>query len=415
MVHNPYMADWTPLRNALASVEDRVTYTWAELEEMIGGLPRSAYVYDAFWRGDRSRWRGFTAVDVKFHESVTFVRRVSGAAGIVVLVGCVKTKLDRSAPAQDLYTSPLFLKQRAYAESTGAPWFVLSAEHGLVRPETVLEPYERRLSAQPRDYRRAWGIRVVGQLTETIGPLDGKVVHLHAGSAYTDAIRDLLRSEGAEVEEPLRGLSLGKRLSWYRDGAPPAAPSSPASVDAPEVPELVERLCAPGSAVTPAEFQATGGAGLRTPGLYSWWVDRDGACELAAGLRHPVEPGLIYAGQAGATRPRSGRRSRNTLWGRIRSMHLGRRHEFSTFRRSLGSVLASAWDEPDIDEERLSAWMHRHLRLIAVPVDDADALGDLEAAVLAALDPPLNLSKMPRNPVRDRLTTLRRPHGRNSS
>ena len=32
-------------------------------------------------------------------------------------------------------------------------------------------------------------------------------------------------------------------------------------------------------------------------------------------------------------------------------MHLGERHEFSTFRLSLGSVFAAARDAPEIDEE----------------------------------------------------------------
>lgn len=46
----------------------------------------------------------------------------------VVLVGCVKRKLSHPAPARDLYTSPLFAKGRAYAEASGAAWFVLSAQ-----------------------------------------------------------------------------------------------------------------------------------------------------------------------------------------------------------------------------------------------------------------------------------------------
>jgi hypothetical protein len=166
--------------------------------------------------------------------------------------------------------------------------------------------------------------------------------------------------------------------------------------------------------MTPADFLATGGAGLRFPGLYSWWSDSDGAADLTAGLGHTIERGLIYAGLAGATRSRSGRKSTNTLWGRIRGMHLGGRHEFSTFRLSLGSVLANARGETEIDEVGLTAWMHEHLRLIAVPVEDADALNGLETAVLADLNPPLNLDKMLRNPTRDKLTELRRLHSRKS-
>lgn len=138
----------------------------------------------------------------------------------------------------------------------------------------------------------------------------------------------------------------------------------------------------------------------------------EGAADLSRGLDHPVTPGLIYAGLAGATRSRSGRKSKNTLWGRIKSMHLGGRHEFSTFRLSLGSILAEARGDVDIDEEALTAWMHEHLRLVAVPVANADTLGDVETAILTELDPPLNLDKVRRTPLRVHLSALRKAHGR---
>ena len=148
----------------------------------------------------------------------------------------------------------------------------------------------------------------------------------------------------------------------------------------------------------------------RMPGLYSWWVDEQGARLLSAGLGHAVDPGLLYAGLAGATRSRSGRKSANTLRGRIGSMHLGGNHNFSTFRLSLGSILAAARGQDRIDEGQLTAWMHEHLRLIAVPVDDADMLDALETEVLAVLDPPLNLDKRPKTPLREQLTQLRRTY-----
>lgn len=207
-------------------------------------------------------------------------------------------------------------------------------------------------------------------------------------------------------------MSMGERLAWYGTQGAASVPTPLAMAQDSDVSTLVEQLGNHSEAITPGEFLASGLSGLSVPGLYSWWVDAEGAATLTAGLHHAVDSGLIYAGLAGATRPRSGRKSKNTLWGRVRGMHLGGRHEFSTFRLSLGSILARAWDEAEIDEERLTAWMHQHLRIIAVPVDDADSLDGLESTVLADLDPPLNLDKMPRTPVRAELTLLRRRYNR---
>lgn len=174
----------------------------------------------------------------------------------------------------------------------------------------------------------------------------------------------------------------------------------------------IEALTDSTRAQSPADFLARSGVGLRSPGLYSWWVDEDGAVELTRGLGFEISAGLLYAGLAGATRSRSGLKSKNTLWGRIRGMHLGGRHEFSTFRLSLGSILASTRGELEIDEDKLTAWMHQHLRVVAIPFTNADTLGELEGDVLRALDPPLNLDKVTRNPLRARLSELRRQHGR---
>lgn len=124
----------------------------------------------------------------------------------MVLVGCVKSKLDRPAPARELYTSALFRKQRAYAEATGVPWFVLSAEYGLVEPTRMIEPYELHLASTSRAYRTGWGRRVVDDLAAKLGGLGSLVIEIHAGAAYVEALRDGLAGAGATIVEPLAGL-----------------------------------------------------------------------------------------------------------------------------------------------------------------------------------------------------------------
>jgi hypothetical protein len=55
----------------------------------------------------------------------------------MILLGCVKRKRDHPATAKDLYSSPLWAGRRAYAESSGVPWLILSAKHGLVDPSAT--------------------------------------------------------------------------------------------------------------------------------------------------------------------------------------------------------------------------------------------------------------------------------------
>jgi len=195
---------------------------------------------------------------------------------------------------------------------------------------------------------------------------------------------------------------MGRRLAWYGD----IVEEPLAELD--DVGRCVGALRNSASTISPREFIAQGKAVVDRPGLYSWWVDQAGADDLSRGLGLPIECGLIYAGLAGATRWPSGKRSNNTLWLRVMTMHLGGNHEFSTFRRTLGAILAQANGANHIDENALTQWMHDHLKIITIPYDDRDALGRLERDVLGQLDPPLNLQGMPPTPARRRLKELRR-------
>lgn len=318
----------------------------------------------------------------------------------VVLVGCVKSKRPSGAPAKDLYTSDYFAKMRAYAESTGTPWFILSAEHGLVAPDDWLEPYDCYLAKMSPDYRRDWGRKVARQLEEALGPLPGRAFDIHAGAPYVKAVEAAVGPKGAVIIDQLKGLPFGQRLSWYLQQA--SAPTDDAG-------EIVAQLSDRSQARSLGDVLKSAGNGLRSPGLYSWWVDDAGAGDLSVGLEHEIAPGLIYAGLAGATR-RGGATSSNTLWGRITTMHLGKKHEFSTLRWSLGSILAQANGQSTIDEARLTLWMHAHLRVVLIPLANAHTLNDLETDILSELDPPLNLAKVARTPLRQRLSALRKQY-----
>jgi hypothetical protein len=129
----------------------------------------------------------------------------------VGLVACSRAKAEQRAPARELYLSPLFRAARAYAERRYAQWFVLSARHGLVDPDTVLEPYDlslRQLSARDREQ---WGNRVAVELTDRFSA--GTVLWFHAGALYRDSIAPAVSHR---VRFPLAGLGIGQQLAWYR-------------------------------------------------------------------------------------------------------------------------------------------------------------------------------------------------------
>lgn len=128
------------------------------------------------------------------------------------LVSCVGQKAGAATKAKDLYLSDWFLKARRYVEQAQSPWFILSAEFGMVHPETVIPPYERTLNHMGVTERRAWAKRVIAQMERNL-PSSNEIVVL-AGQRYREFLTDYLRSKTKHVRVPLEGLRIGEQLSW---------------------------------------------------------------------------------------------------------------------------------------------------------------------------------------------------------
>ncbi len=119
------------------------------------------------------------------------------------LVSCVARKRARPASARELYVSDWFKKARAYAETRGAPWFILSAEHGLVRPDEEIAPYEKTLKAMGATERRRWAEKVIGQMERSLP--GAETIAVLTGKPYREHLMGYLRSRAGRVETPLGG------------------------------------------------------------------------------------------------------------------------------------------------------------------------------------------------------------------
>jgi hypothetical protein len=130
----------------------------------------------------------------------------------VALVSCVKSKQSAAARASELYTSDLFRKMREYARANSDAWYILSAEHGLLDPNQVIEPYERTLNTMGKADRDTWAKKVQQRLLEVIPP-NSQVIIL-AGERYREGIVPFLEEHAFQVIVPMEGLSFGRQLQW---------------------------------------------------------------------------------------------------------------------------------------------------------------------------------------------------------
>lgn len=96
-----------------------------------------------------------------------------------VVVTCSASKLSGIHKAKDLYIGNLFKIGRKRAEESGLPWFILSAEHGLIDPETEIASYDSKISKNDKS-------RLLSQIKETGRSF--KTIHCIGASSYAPCL-----------------------------------------------------------------------------------------------------------------------------------------------------------------------------------------------------------------------------------
>lgn len=122
---------------------------------------------------------------------------------MIGLVACCKTKLDRPAPARELYTGTLFKLATQWLEPRCSSWAILSAKHGVLLPHQVVEPYEQTLVGAPWGEVQGWHRRTNQQLRELF---PGQRFIVIAGHEYLGAVI------GLPFENAFGGLPIGRKM-----------------------------------------------------------------------------------------------------------------------------------------------------------------------------------------------------------
>jgi hypothetical protein len=150
---------------------------------------------------------------------------VKRAERLFVLVGCGAAKRDDgSHTARDLYTSTYFALKREFAETFATRWVILSAEHHVLHPVGVVEPYDTALSEFSQQELTEWAINCAPRLTPLVRADDVTTVLL-AGQDYGRAL-DMAETEASDTVRPFEPTTgIGEQMALvrrviddYRDG-----------------------------------------------------------------------------------------------------------------------------------------------------------------------------------------------------
>lgn len=136
----------------------------------------------------------------------------------VALVGCCKDKASTVAPARELYRSPLFRMSLEYAEHVlyAQHVFILSAKHGAIRPDDLVDPYDLALTDFDEEELAWWRHTVSIQLADALG-FNWTSVH-EPRFRWVLLASDLYKPDPPVwgPDRPLDGMQIGERLSWLK-------------------------------------------------------------------------------------------------------------------------------------------------------------------------------------------------------
>ena len=130
----------------------------------------------------------------------------------IVILSCTKSKLDKPAPAQELYgASPMFRKTLEYGKSLQPDkMYILSAKHHLVPLNKELAPYDKTLKEMPKDEKEKWAEETIKQMKSKGLNLDKDNFVFLTGSEYMKPLKPYIKN----IEAPMEGKRLGERLGW---------------------------------------------------------------------------------------------------------------------------------------------------------------------------------------------------------
>ena len=124
-----------------------------------------------------------------------------------IVIACGSKKRNHPAPARDMYVGSLFKNARRAAESTGLPWYIMSAKYGILRPDDIIEPYDMT-------YGKTTG-KQPGEIAQQLASLNVALPVWGLVPARYAAV--LCAAVGSSsVRTPLRGLSMGMQQRAFK-------------------------------------------------------------------------------------------------------------------------------------------------------------------------------------------------------
>jgi hypothetical protein len=147
------------------------------------------------------------------------IRRLGGA---LVVVPCGAQKVWDKNPhagkvaAKEAYVSSLFSAYRAYAQTFGTEWRILSAKYGIIHPEQLIENYDCKFDPSYLNPDNWW--RLQGMVLQARSLPSCERLILLGGQLYRSIMRRAFSGIylPSEIVEPFAGFDLPTTIRRLR-------------------------------------------------------------------------------------------------------------------------------------------------------------------------------------------------------
>lgn len=130
----------------------------------------------------------------------------------ICLIASRGNQLDAPAKAKKLYVNSIFKACYRYAKILQPDLiFILSAKHGIVKPDDIVHPYDDTLNNKSKSVLIAWAIQTLDKLNLFCDLSNDKFIFL-AGGYYVKHLSSRIKN----YETPLEGVKMANQLHFLK-------------------------------------------------------------------------------------------------------------------------------------------------------------------------------------------------------
>ena len=84
----------------------------------------------------------------------------------IFIINCSKEKVNYQVKASDMYCSERFNLSKKIVEDNNYEWYILSSKYGLLKPDTIIDPYDKNINDLTKKEKNEYITKIIKQFSD---------------------------------------------------------------------------------------------------------------------------------------------------------------------------------------------------------------------------------------------------------